>query len=353
MKENVIIIAPSYIPSDIRVIEEGKILNKYYNVKLVGIGEKSEKGEISGIEYIIIKKGKNIFSLLKNIITNDIWEQSKKVIVGDLYLMPIIPFLKAKGYKIIGDAHEYASGVWDVYNNPFKRFVWRVLEYTTLKLCDGMITVSKGISDYYSHIIRKRVPVFYNLSPFEGDKIKRNDDKIIFVYAGGVVKGRGLDKLVRAFCNVKNKKILLKIVGGGSYLEELKKVACNSIEFTGFVKHDEMYKHILDADIGIVSLEGDVPNHWYSMPNKLFWYLSAGLPVIVPNYKEMSSFVSKSDIGWLYENERDLENILHIVINNKNVYMRKRENAIANKSRYIWKVQEKKFVDYVRSIWEK
>ncbi len=358
---NVIIVSPSYIPTDTRVIEEANILkNNGYNVFLLGINEKEERGSMNGMDYFLLEKSNNPFVLWNRLLSWSGWGNYDKAIIGDLYFALLIPFLKKKKYTVIADAHELASGVYDVYNSPLKRFYWKLIEHLCVPYADGFITVSDSIADYYERIFKNDVPVFYNLSPmYKEEEIDKENGKFRYIYAGGIMKGRDIDKIVQSAYIIKNKgynNIECVIAGGGSYLSQLKKIDKEGIVyFTGFLNSIELYKEILRSNVGIVSLKGNVPNHKYSMPNKLFLYLSAKIPVLVPDYEEMSNYVRKNGCGKIlydFSAEEIAKNIIYLYENIKE-YERIKNIVRKNRDKFIWKYQEKRFIEYIESVWEK
>ena len=64
-----------------------------------------------------------------------------------------------------------------------------------------------------------------------------------------------------------------------------------------------MLRYTISADVGIHAIKNSCLNHYYCMPNKLFEYAMAGLPVIVSNMKEMRDFVLLNQMGVVVETE--------------------------------------------------
>ena len=71
----------------------------------------------------------------------------------------------------------------------------------------------------------------------------------------------------------------------------------NKVHFTGRLAIEELEKLTPTADLGI-SIEEDLGlNYRYALPNKLFDYIRAGVPVLVSNLPEMKALVEKYEIG--------------------------------------------------------
>ena len=79
-------------------------------------------------------------------------------------------------------------------------------------------------------------------------------------------------------------------------IEVLKKRSCekdlkDKLMFTGLLPYNEMMQYTMNANVG-VSLDKDTNiNHKLSLPNKVFDYVKAGIPVVVSNLKEVSAIV--------------------------------------------------------------
>ena len=60
-----------------------------------------------------------------------------------------------------------------------------------------------------------------------------------------------------------------------------------------------MLLHTRGADVGICGVDNVCLSYYYSLPNKLFEYLHAGVPVLVPEWPEMLRIVKEYGCGWL------------------------------------------------------
>ena len=71
----------------------------------------------------------------------------------------------------------------------------------------------------------------------------------------------------------------------------------NNIFFHKVVSNNELLSYTASADIGVALIENICLSYNFCMPNKLFEYAMATLPVVVSNVKEMSAFVEKHQMG--------------------------------------------------------
>jgi glycosyltransferase involved in cell wall biosynthesis len=63
------------------------------------------------------------------------------------------------------------------------------------------------------------------------------------------------------------------------------------------VPPDEVVEFNSTADVGVHPLLAGVPNHEMALPNKIFDYMHAGLPIVVTDLRELGSFVRKHRAG--------------------------------------------------------
>ena len=91
-------------------------------------------------------------------------------------------------------------------------------------------------------------------------------------------------------------------------------------------------------------------NHYFCMPNKLFEYAMAGLPVLVFNMKEMAEFVTKHQMGVVIQDfsaagiNRALDDLL------KTDLSEMKQNAYRAASENAWDAQEKKMIKAYRDL---
>jgi glycosyltransferase involved in cell wall biosynthesis len=95
---------------------------------------------------------------------------------------------------------------------------------------------------------------------------------------------------------------LLLIIGSGRDLENIKRAVAerklnDRVKFIAKLPFVELQRYTAIADVG-VSLDKPLHlNYAYSLPNKLFDYIHAGLPVLVSDLPELRRIVDAYKIG--------------------------------------------------------
>jgi glycosyltransferase involved in cell wall biosynthesis len=166
----------------------------------------------------------------------------------------------------------------------------------------------------------------------------------LLVYSGAVSAARGIDVLVDALELLPGVHLALVTVpfphprteqlreraeqlGAGDRLHPLPPVG-----------QDELLHYLSGADVAVHPMPGGSPNHDQAMPNKLFEYLHAGLPLVVADAKLMAGFVRRNELGEVFRSgdAADLAAAVTRVLGSDRVRPSREELA----KRYSWQAQE-------------
>ena len=140
---------------------------------------------------------------------------------------------------------------------------------------------------------------------------KEKKDLKNIIYQGNINIGRGIESVIESLKFMPEFK--LTIIGGGRGLDKLKKTACSEgvsqrINFTGRLPYEELKQYTQRAVIGLLTEEPLGLSFKYSLPNKLFDYIHAEIPVLASPLLEVKRVIGKYPVGDLLKN-RDPENI--------------------------------------------
>ncbi len=215
-----------------------------------------------------------------------------------------------KKSNLIYDPHELeteANGL-----SGIRKKLSKLLERLLISYSDSTIVVSNSIGEWYKnkysmkkvHVV-KNVPYNYSYeienicSNVLKEKCGINGDEILFIYQGGLSKGRGIQIILDAFARVSSKRHIV-FMGRGSLEEVIKEFQnkFSNIHFHPAVKPDEVLRYTSSADIGVSLIENTCLSYYYSLPNKVFEYLLSGVPMIVSDFPEMGKFVDENNCGW-------------------------------------------------------
>ena len=183
---------------------------------------------------------------------------------------------------------------------------------------------------------------------------------LVVIYTGQIdAKFRGIETVLEAAKIVKNSNIVIKIFGGGCDEEKHKNYIetyhVNNVIITGYMPHKQLMKEIEVSDIGIIPhTNSDVIQ--YTMPNKIFDYISKGKPIITSDAKPLKRIVDECDCGYVFKacNSESLAKVLLYVNENKQELPLKAINGFnACKHKYNWAEDEKELLNLVNNLFKK
>lgn len=206
---------------------------------------------------------------------------------------------------LVYDSHEYFTEVPELIGRPVVRAIWGSLEKMLVPRVDAAYTVCYSIAEAYRERYKVDFKVVRNLpvgSQLETIPKEREDSKLpkIILYQGALNLGRGVEAAIRAMQYMDGAELWL--AGDGDLTAQLKELVAdlqldNKVKFLGRMPLSKLARVTRQADLGI-SLEEDLGlNYRFALPNKLFDYIQAGVPVLVSDLPEMRSVVEHYRIG--------------------------------------------------------
>lgn len=226
------------------------------------------------------------------------------IVSNDLDTLPATYFAsKLRRSSLVFDSHEYFTGVPELQNRPLVKGVWKTFEKFILPKIKHCITVSESIAQQYSEeykitpvVIRNCARGSGNIKPFSKRELGIDPGHLLLVLQGtGINRERGSEELLEALKITGG--VSLMIIGSGDILPDLKAQASSEnlagrIVFIPRLPWEEMMRYTKTADAG-VSLDKNMSlNHKFSLPNKLFDYVSAGIPVIAGDLPEVTKIIT-------------------------------------------------------------
>jgi glycosyltransferase involved in cell wall biosynthesis len=228
---------------------------------------------------------------------------------------------KLKGKPIVYDTHEYYLGMAGLENKPRTVRIWKALEsYVFARVpyiytvCDSICALYK--KDYGKDLVTVRnVPYLQFTEPgrsFDSliaqiDQQIPQDRRILLFEGAGINPHRGVEELVLAMQYLDPQVYHLLIVGGGDVLVQVKRLVLthelgDRITFIHKVPFEVLRHIIRQADLGLSLDKTDNLNHRLGLPNKIFDYLHANVPVLVSRLVESEKIVATYQVGAFIEN---------------------------------------------------
>ena len=223
-------------------------------------------------------------------------------------LVPGYLAARLRDARLIYDSHELATGV------PYHSRAWgwlvAAIERLLVPRCDAVITVSDGIADRLQarYGLATRPAVIRNIPdlPRDGEAPDLRaelgiGEAPLVLHQGAVAEARGCEALVEAIGGLDDAHLLF-LGAEGPYASGLERLARERalsarVHLMPPVELDRLLAHTRQADAGVSLLEPNCDNHRLALPNKVFEYLRAGVPVLVTRDSELSRIVAELEVG--------------------------------------------------------
>jgi glycosyltransferase involved in cell wall biosynthesis len=247
---------------------------------------------------------------------------------------------KLKGKKLAFDAHEYFSEVPELLGRHGVKKVWQWIENTFIPKVNVAYTPGPSLAKLFSGKYGIPFGVVRNMPWQSESKPARSiPDSTHFniIYSGAVNLGRGLFELIEASEGL---PVRIAIAGAGDVLEELKVFAVGKkveVAFLGYLQPQELRLQIEQADIGVNLLTTDSLSYQYSLANKFFDYVKAGIPQICVNYPEYRTLNQEFEVALLVNNDvMAIRQAVQKLINLTDVYEKLTQNCVEAAKVWHW-----------------
>lgn len=276
--------------------------------------------------------------------------------IGAIDLDTILPCYFISGIKKIKrvyDAHELFCEMKEIVTRPVIYKTWKKIEkYAVPKFKNGY-TVNKPIADEFKKMYGVNYDVIRNIALLRDLTQVEKGEKYI-LYQGAVNEGRSFETLIPAMKNV-NCKLL--ICGDGNFMNQARKlVAVNNLQdkviFKGKIKPDELRNITQQAYIGLTLFDDKGLSNYYSLANRFFDYLHAGIPQLCVNYPVYKEINNKYHIAVLTDDisEKNIAVLLNNLLANEVEYKVLQQNCLTARKELNWQEEEKKLIVFYKNI---
>ncbi len=194
-----------------------------------------------------------------------------------------------------------------------EKVLLRRIEHREIQGADVITVVNKSIGEEYERRFGVQSVVVRNCADRPETIVRRDVRRLanlpeevdVVLYQGGLQGGRGLHEVIRSAEWLPTNAFLV-VLGYGPLREELEELAAelnlsDRVRFVEAVPPDELLGVTASATVGIVPYQPVSLNNELSLPNKIFEYLTVGLPVVVSDVPELRRIVDESGCGRTYD----------------------------------------------------
>jgi glycosyltransferase involved in cell wall biosynthesis len=268
-------------------------------------------------------------------------------------ILPVLIASKIKGSRRVYDAHELFCEMKEIVSRPFIYKIWKSTERFAVPKFKYGYTVNEPIANEFEKMYGVSYPVIMNAPFFKELVIPEKSEKYI-LYQGAVNEGRSFETLIPAMKSVAAK---LVIAGSGNYIDDAKKLVNewglqDKIVFKGRMLPEELFQVTIKAWIGVTLFEPGALSNYFSLANRYFDYMHAGVPQLCVNYPVYAALNKTKPVAVLTDNltSENLAQLLNHLLENSVLYNTLQENCLEQRKTLNWQREEKKLIDFYKKI---
>lgn len=256
---------------------------------------------------------------------------------------------------LVFDAHEYFIEVPELEKRNLVRMIWHILTKVFIRKSKLCYTVSQSLAKELSKVYHKKFEVIRNVPSLDETVSNeyQNQKGQYILYQGAVNKGRGLEMLIDAMEEI---DLQLIIAGGGDILDELKRRAeekklDQKVIFMGYLMPEEIKPLTKNAFIGYNLLENYSKSYYFSLSNKFFNYMHAGIPSLSNDFPEYRMIIEQLQCGLLVDLEKNaIVNAVKKLQQDETFYQKLRLNSLHAAQEYCWQKEEQNLLKFYSEL---
>ncbi|MFT3674636.1 MAG: glycosyltransferase family 4 protein [Chitinophagaceae bacterium] len=277
-------------------------------------------------------------------------------VVGAIDLDTILPcwlvsVLRRK--ERVYDAHELFCEMQEIVERPRVYRIWKWIERLTVPRFRYGYTVNQPIADEFNRLYQRQYEVVRNAPVLQETMIAEKKERFI-LYQGAVNEGRSFDTLIPAMKWVDARLI---IAGDGNYMEKARELVAGNglaekVHFTGKLLPARLRELTQQAWVGVTLFEKTGLSNYYSLANRYFDYLHAGIPQLCVDYPVYRELNKTEPVALLTDDlsPEALAARLNQLLTDPVLYKTLQQNCLTVRRKLNWQEEEKVLIRFYHSI---
>jgi glycosyltransferase involved in cell wall biosynthesis len=236
----------------------------------------------------------------------------------------------------------------ELVKRPKVQAIWKRIESNIFPRLSKIVTVNESIANLYEQAYGKKLEVMRNIPrAIQIQKKSRSElglpenSFILILQGNGINIDRGGEEAVMMMQHLEN--ALLLIAGSGDVIPELKKYVVehqleNKVRFLNRMTYAELMTYTACSDLGLTLDKNTNINYRFSLPNKVFDYIHAGIPLLASDLIEVKGIIEGNRVGLIAQNHQPehLADLVKELIVDKALQADFRENCKKASLRLYW-----------------
>lgn len=260
---------------------------------------------------------------------------------------------------LIYDSHELWTGLPPLSSTKGLRWLIVPLEKIAMLKVKKGITVNNSIAKILEKKYHREFLVLRNCPMLAQKKcsssIEQNHKKII-LYLGETAEWRGAEQIIQTASYLpENFQIIF--LGANKRLPMLKKMIKtfqveHKVIFLPKIPADQIKAATKNVTLALVLTQNAAQDDYYSLPNKIFQYIAAEIPILGSNFPEFCQIILGNQIGEVVDPAQPkliAQKIKAMVKPTKQAFYRRHLKNLAQK-KYNWTIESKKLINFYQEL---
>ena len=268
-------------------------------------------------------------------------------------ILPCYAISALKRIPRVYDAHELFCEMKEVVTRPAIYRFWKRVERFAVPRFQTGYTVNQSIANVFKDMYGVQYEVIRNVPVLQPLTIPAHKEPYI-LYQGAVNEGRSFETLIPA---MKTVDAPLIICGDGNFMAEARRLVAihqldHKVLFKGNVLPYDLSDYTVNAWIGITLFENKGLSNYYSLANRFFDYIQAGIPQLGVDYPVYQELNNKYQIAVLIKDlsPETIAQEINRLLRDPALYNVLQQNCLAAREVFNWQHEEKKLIAFYSKI---
>lgn len=268
-------------------------------------------------------------------------------------IIPCYFISKISNKKRVYDAHELFCEMKEVVSRPRIFKVWKLIERWFVPKYPFGYTVNNPIRSILKQDYSVHYEVIRNIPVLKKNNVEANPERFI-IYQGAVNHGRSFETLIPAFQWI---DCPLWIYGDGNFLEECKDLVNKynlhkKVIFKGKAFPDVLHMITPKSIMGLTLFENNGLSNYYSLANRFFDYIHAGIPQLCVDYPVYKEINEEFNVALLISDlsSKSIAVNINRLLYDSSLQDKMRANCIKAREVLNWQEEEKKLISFYEKV---